>query len=74
MRALYRSILTCQHLRPAGSSNITSMMFGDPARPLPCPGQIADAPKLIASGEERQDVADLFKVSRTTLYRALANV
>jgi DNA invertase Pin-like site-specific DNA recombinase len=30
------------------------------------------ARKLIESGQRREDVADLFKVSRTTLYRALA--
>jgi DNA invertase Pin-like site-specific DNA recombinase len=35
------------------------------------PQQIDHAPKLIEKGDDRQDVADLFKVSRTTLYRAL---
>jgi DNA invertase Pin-like site-specific DNA recombinase len=34
--------------------------------------QIAHARKLIENGERREDVADLFKVGRTTLYRALA--
>jgi DNA invertase Pin-like site-specific DNA recombinase len=34
--------------------------------------QIDHALKLIDAGERREDVADLFKVSRTTLYRALA--
>ncbi|MDP9127105.1 MAG: recombinase family protein [Pseudomonadota bacterium] len=34
--------------------------------------QIDHAKKLIDSGQRREDVADLFKVSRTTLYRALA--
>jgi DNA invertase Pin-like site-specific DNA recombinase len=36
------------------------------------PQQIAHARKLIESGEDRQNVADLFKVNRTTLYRVLA--
>lgn len=34
--------------------------------------QIDHARKLIEDGQRRQDVADLFKVSRVTLYRALA--
>jgi DNA invertase Pin-like site-specific DNA recombinase len=34
--------------------------------------QIDHARKLIGEGERREDVADLFKVGRTTLYRALA--
>ena len=34
--------------------------------------QIAHARKLIDGGERREDVAELFKVNRTTLYRALA--
>jgi DNA invertase Pin-like site-specific DNA recombinase len=34
--------------------------------------QIDHARKLIESGQRREDVADLFKVSRVTLYRALA--
>lgn len=40
-------------------------------RPKLTPKQIAHARKLINSGEDRQDVADLFNVSRSTLYRAL---
>lgn len=34
--------------------------------------QIDHARKLIEDGKRREDVADLFKVSRATLYRALA--
>jgi DNA invertase Pin-like site-specific DNA recombinase len=33
--------------------------------------QITHACKLIEDGQRREDIADLFKVSRTTLYRAL---
>jgi DNA invertase Pin-like site-specific DNA recombinase len=33
--------------------------------------QIEHARKLIEKGDDRQEVADLFKVNRTTLYRAL---
>jgi DNA invertase Pin-like site-specific DNA recombinase len=33
--------------------------------------QIAHARTLIDGGQRREDVADLFKVNRTTLYRAL---
>jgi DNA invertase Pin-like site-specific DNA recombinase len=36
------------------------------------PQQIAHAQNLIDDGQRREDVADLFKVSRVTLYRALA--
>jgi DNA invertase Pin-like site-specific DNA recombinase len=36
--------------------------------------QITHARKLIEDGQRREDVADLFKVGRTTLYRALARV
>jgi DNA invertase Pin-like site-specific DNA recombinase len=41
-------------------------------KPKLTPQQITHARKLIDAGERREDVADLFKVSRTTLYRALA--
>ena len=34
--------------------------------------QIDHARKLIGAGQNREDVAYLFKVNRTTLYRALA--
>jgi DNA invertase Pin-like site-specific DNA recombinase len=34
--------------------------------------QITHARKLIEDGQRREDVADLFKVSRTTLYRTLS--
>ena len=34
--------------------------------------QIDHARKLIEDGKRREEVADLFKVGRTTLYRALA--
>ena len=34
--------------------------------------QIGHARELIDEGQRREDVADLFKVNRTTLYRALA--
>ncbi len=35
--------------------------------------KIAHAQKLIEDGQRRKDVADLFKVNRVTLYRALAD-
>ena len=41
-------------------------------KPKLTPQQIGHALKMIDAGERREDVADLFKVSRTTLYRALA--
>jgi DNA invertase Pin-like site-specific DNA recombinase len=41
-------------------------------KPKLSPLQIDHARKLIDKGEDRQKVADLFKVNRTTLYRALA--
>ena len=36
--------------------------------------QIGQARKLIAAGERPDDVAETFKVGRTTLYRALASM
>jgi DNA invertase Pin-like site-specific DNA recombinase len=44
----------------------------DPKRKL-TRQQIDHARKLIEDGQRRQDVADLFKVGRVTLYRALAS-
>jgi DNA invertase Pin-like site-specific DNA recombinase len=41
-------------------------------KPKLTPQQIAHAQKLLDEGQHREDVADLFKVSRVTLYRALA--
>jgi DNA invertase Pin-like site-specific DNA recombinase len=41
-------------------------------KPKLTPQQIAHARKLIDQGEDRQKVADLFKVGRKTLYWALA--
>jgi DNA invertase Pin-like site-specific DNA recombinase len=41
-------------------------------KPKLTPQQIAHARKMIDAGERREDVAALFKVDRTTLYRALA--
>ncbi|MGO9061964.1 MAG: recombinase family protein [Candidatus Binataceae bacterium] len=41
-------------------------------KPKLIPQQIAHAQKLIGDGQRRQDVAPLFKVSSSTLYRALA--
>jgi DNA invertase Pin-like site-specific DNA recombinase len=41
-------------------------------KPKLTPQQINHARKLIERGEDRQEVADLFKVNRTALYRALA--
>jgi DNA invertase Pin-like site-specific DNA recombinase len=43
------------------------------ARPKLTPQQTAHARKLIAEGQHREDVAALFKVDRSTLYRALAD-
>jgi DNA invertase Pin-like site-specific DNA recombinase len=41
-------------------------------KPKSSPQQMAHARKLIDQGEERRKVADLFKVGRKTLFRALA--
>jgi DNA invertase Pin-like site-specific DNA recombinase len=41
-------------------------------KPKLTPQQLAHAHKLIEEGQRREDVANLFKVSRVTLYRALA--
>ena len=41
-------------------------------KPKLSPQQIDHARKLIDQGKRREEVADLFKVGRTTLYRALA--
>jgi DNA invertase Pin-like site-specific DNA recombinase len=41
-------------------------------KPKLTPQQICHARKLIDQGQSREDVADLFKVNRSTLYRALA--
>ena len=41
-------------------------------KPKLSPQQISHARKLIDEGERREDVAALFNVDRTTLYRALA--
>ena len=41
-------------------------------KPKLTPQQIEHARKLLASGEDRQQVADLFKINRSTLYRALS--
>src|SRR6202790_2682032 len=43
-------------------------------KPKLAPQQISHARKLIGQGEDRQQVAALFKVGRKTLYRALATV
>jgi DNA invertase Pin-like site-specific DNA recombinase len=40
-------------------------------KPKLTPEQIAHARKQIEAGQRREDLADLFKVNRTTLYRAL---
>ena len=40
-------------------------------KPKLTPQQIAHARKLIDDGEDRQNVAGLFKVNRTALYRSL---
>lgn len=43
----------------------------NPGRPKLSRQQIEHARKLIDDGQHREDAANLFKVSRVTLYRAL---
>jgi DNA invertase Pin-like site-specific DNA recombinase len=42
-------------------------------KPKLTPQQIDHARKMIDAGERREDVAALFSVDRTTLYRALSS-
>jgi DNA invertase Pin-like site-specific DNA recombinase len=67
---LERSLIsehTCTGVKAAQRRGVK---FG--RKPVLTPEQIARARKLIDKGEARRYVADILKVGRSTLYRALA--
>jgi DNA invertase Pin-like site-specific DNA recombinase len=67
---LERSLISERTRAGVKAAQRRGVKFG--RKPKLTPQQIAHARKLIDQGEERQKVADLFKVGRKTLYRALA--
>ena len=52
------------------AAKVRGVKFG--RKPKLTPQQTTHARMLIEAGQRREDVADLFKVNRTTLYRVLA--
>jgi DNA invertase Pin-like site-specific DNA recombinase len=66
---LERSLISERTRTGAKDAKRRGVKFG--RKPKLTPQQIAHAQKLIGDGQGREDVADLFKVNRTTLYRAL---
>ena len=67
---LERSLIVERTKAGVATAKKRGVKFG--RKPKLTPQQVAHAQKLIATGEDRQEVADLFKVNRSTLYRALA--
>ena len=67
---LERSLISERTLAGVKAAKTRGVKFGRKHKLTP--QQIDHARKLIEKGEDRQEVADLFKVNRTTLYRALA--
>jgi len=67
---LERSLISERTRAGVKAAQRRGVKFG--RKPKLTPQQIAHAQKLIDEGQRREDVADLFKVSRVTLYRALA--
>jgi DNA invertase Pin-like site-specific DNA recombinase len=67
---LERSLISERTRAGVKAAQRRGVKFG--RKPKMTPQQIAHARKLIDQGEDRQKVADLFKVGRKTLYRALA--
>jgi DNA invertase Pin-like site-specific DNA recombinase len=67
---LERSLISERTRAGVKDAQARGVKFG--RKPKLTPQQIAHAQKLIDEGQRREDVADLFKVSRVTLYRALA--
>jgi len=66
---LERSLISERTRAGVKAAQRRGVKFG--RKPKMTPQQIAHARKLIDQGEDRQKVADLFKVGRKTLYRAL---
>ena len=67
---LERSLISERTRAGVKAAQRRGVKFG--RKPKMTPQQIAHARKLIDQGEDRQKIADLFKVGRKTLYRALA--
>jgi DNA invertase Pin-like site-specific DNA recombinase len=67
---LERSLISERTRAGVKAAQRRGVKFG--RKPKMTPQQIAHARKLIDQGEDRQKVADLFKVGRKTLYPALA--
>ena len=67
---LERSLISERTRAGVKAAQRRGVKFG--RKPKMTPQQVAHARKLIDQGEDRQKVADLFKVGRKTLYRALA--
>jgi DNA invertase Pin-like site-specific DNA recombinase len=67
---LERSLISERTRAGAAAAKTRGVKFG--RKPKLTPQQVIHARKLIDSGEDRQQVADLFNVNRSTLYRALA--
>src|SRR6202790_5229104 len=69
---LERSLISERTRAGVKAAQRRGVKFG--RKPKLAPQQISHARKLIGQGEDRQQVAALFKVGRKTLYRALATV
>jgi len=67
---LERSLISERTRGGVKAAKARGVKFG--RKPKLTPKQIHHARKLIEKGENRQQVADLFNVNRSTLYRALA--
>ncbi len=67
---LERSLITERTHAGIQAAKRRGVKFG--RKPKLTPQQIAHAVKLIDKGQRQEDVAALFDVNRTTLYRALA--
>ena len=70
LAALERSLIAERTRAGVAAAKRRGVKFGP--KPKLSTAQIEHARKLIDDGESRQYVADLLKVGRVTLYRALA--